>query len=102
MVDEVASTSASTDVVTTINNSRIIHLVNNCDFSVWWGMVGGAVSGSPSVCPSGSTLNNGRCLYNGFPPTSGGYLLTAGGEQQAQKLSKRMHQRSPIVYYGRV
>lgn len=86
VVDEVASTSTSTDVVTTINNSRTINLLNNCDFSVWWGMVGGAVSGSPSTCPSGSTLNNGRCLYNGFSPTSGGYLLAASGGTATTKI----------------
>lgn len=73
-----ASTSTSTNVVTTIDDSRTITLNNKCNFTVWWGMVGGAVTGaSPSACPSGSTANNGRCLYNGFAPTSGTYELAA-------------------------
>lgn len=77
---QTASASTSTEIVDQINNQRTIHLVNHCNFNVWWGMVGGAVTNSnPNACPSGSTSNNGRCLYNGSAPTSGSYLLTSNG-----------------------
>lgn len=75
-----ASATTSTTIVDQITNKRTIQLVNNCNFPVWWGMVGGAVkNSSPSNCPSGSFSSNGRCLYNGFAPTSGSYELAANG-----------------------
>lgn len=77
-----SQTSTSTDVVTSISNSRTIHLVNQCGFDVWWSMVGGAVTNSPACssnadCPLGSSCNQSSqiCYYNNYGPTSGGYHL---------------------------
>jgi len=74
-----SQTSTVTDVVTVINNSRIFNLVNNCNFDVWWSMVGGAVSNSPvcpaSPCPTGSTCVAKTCYYNNYGPTTGSYML---------------------------
>lgn len=81
-----ASTQTSTAVVSQINNKRTIHLVNNCNFNVWWSMVGGALTNSiactgPGQCPVGSTCNVSAklCYYNNYGPTTGGYQLNAGG-----------------------
>ena len=77
-----SSTSTSTDVVTQINNLRTIHLVNQCNFDVWWSMVGGAISNSPTCtsdldCNKGATCNVSAklCYYNNYGPTTGSYHL---------------------------
>lgn len=77
-----ATVSTETDVVTTITNKRTIHLVNKCNFNVWWSMVGGAITNSPACtsntdCPTGSTCNTSAktCYYNNYGPTSGSYSL---------------------------
>jgi Thaumatin family len=82
----VSETHTSTNIVTTITNKRIIHLVNQCNFPVWWSMVGGATSNSPACtsdaqCNKGSTCNIGAklCYYNNYGPTSGSYKLDAVG-----------------------
>lgn len=81
----IAQASTSTDVVTTISNKRVIHLMNQCNFPVWWSMVGGAVSNTGSCtsdadCPQpGSTCNTAAkiCYYNNYGPTAGGYQLVS-------------------------
>lgn len=82
----VAQVETQTNVVTVINNTRTINLVNNCNFAVWWSMVGGAISGTPACtsnadCPSGSTCNTSSkiCYYNNYGAKTGGYLLTQNG-----------------------
>lgn len=81
-----SSTSTSTDVVTHIDNERTIQLINNCDFDVWWSMVGGAITDTPactsdSDCPTGSTCNVSAkiCYYNNYGPTTGSYYLEKSG-----------------------
>lgn len=88
-----AQVSTTTDVVTTINNSRNINIINNCNFNVWWSMVGGALTNSPACtsdadCPTGSTCNvSGKiCYYNNYGPTTGAYLLTANGGTAATQI----------------
>ncbi len=77
-----SSISTNTDVVTQITNARTIHLVNQCNFKVWWSMVGGALPGSCSTtddCPSGATCNTAAklCYFNNYPATEGSYELAA-------------------------
>jgi len=79
-----STTQTSTQIVTTITNKRIFHLVNQCNFPVWWSMVGGATSNSPactsdSDCNKGSTCNIAAnlCYYNNYGPTTGSYELIA-------------------------
>lgn len=80
-----ASTSTTTDVVTQITNKRIINLVNNCNFDVWWSASGGAITDTPAcpsaACPSGSTCNNSanNCYYDNPGPTTGSYYLVKNG-----------------------
>lgn len=87
-----ASTSTTTDVVTQITNKRLINLVNNCDFDVWWSASGGAITDTPScpssACPSGSTCNNSAntCYYNNPGPTSGSYYLVKNGGNAATQI----------------
>jgi hypothetical protein len=80
-----SSTSTRTSVVNVINNTRTISLVNNCNFNVWWSMVGGAVGNTPactstSDCPIGSTCNVAAkiCYYNNYG-TAGSFSLAANG-----------------------
>ncbi len=77
-----AQTETSTDIVTQIDNIRTIHLVNQCNFPVWWSMVGGAPSNSAACssdadCNKGSLCNVGAklCYYNNYGPISGSYEL---------------------------
>lgn len=70
--------STSTDVVTSISNTRTFKLINNCNFDVWWSMVGGAIANQGGTCPTtpcptGSTCNTsaGICYYNNYGPSSG-------------------------------
>ncbi|MFC3909428.1 thaumatin family protein [Legionella dresdenensis] len=81
-----SQTSTTTNVVTAINNIRTIHLINNCNFNVWWSMVGGAITNTPvcssnSDCPSGSTCNTASkiCYFNNYGPQTGSYELTSNG-----------------------
>jgi len=81
-----SDTSTNTNIVTEINNLRTFNLVNQCNYPVWWSMVGGSVSGtgacsSDTDCPTGSTCNISAsvCYYNGYGATTGSYLLTANG-----------------------
>lgn len=79
-----SQTSTLTDVVAVINNTRTINLINNCNFTVWWSMVGGAVTNSPA-CTSDSDCNSGSkcnvsakiCYYDNYGAKTGSYQLAA-------------------------
>lgn len=88
-----SSTSTSTNVVTTITNQRTIHLVNSCNFDVWWSMVGGAITNTPactsdSDCPTGSTCNVSAqiCYYDNYGATTGSYKLDKLGGTATTKI----------------
>lgn len=76
----------ATTVVATIGTSRTINLVNECDFSVWFSLNGGALAGSPncsgnpSVCPTGTScdVSNGICFWDNYAPDSGSSYELAG------------------------
>lgn len=85
-----ASTSTVTDIVTSINNSRTINIVNQCPFDVWWGMASGAAThlgscSSSADCAGGDAIcktSNHTCYYKTVWPVTGGtsgnaYHLTA-------------------------
>lgn len=76
----VASTSTSTEVVTTIDNSRTFNMVNNCPFDVWWGLASGAANHlgsctSDADCAGGAAkcnTTNNTCYYKTeWTPTGG-------------------------------
>ncbi len=87
-------TSTSTDIVTLIINQRNITVINQCNFDVWWSMVGGAITDSPACngtginggCLIGSTCNVSAklCYYNNYGPLTGGYKLANGGQATTQ------------------
>jgi hypothetical protein len=75
-----ASTSTSTDIVATINNSRTLKIVNQCPFDVWWGMASGAAKHlgsctSNADCAGGDAVcntSNNTCYYKTeWAPTGG-------------------------------
>ncbi len=76
----VANTSTTTEVVTTINNSRTINIVNQCPYDVWWGLASGAAKhlgscSSDADCAGGAATcdtNNNTCYYKtNWSPTGG-------------------------------
>lgn len=105
-----ASTSTTTDVVTTITNLRNINLVNQCNFDVWWSMVGGAVANTSctttSDCPGGvnggSTCVGGSCKYNNYGPRTGEYHLPANGGTASTQIIQTDASVGGILWSGAI
>jgi hypothetical protein len=81
-----ANASTSTTLVQSITTTRVITLVNQCSFPVWFSLNGGALADSPTCtsdaqCPTGTVCNTGSklCYWINYPPDDGIYELDAVG-----------------------
>lgn len=72
-----AAISTSGTVIATLPSTRIIKVVNNCNFNVAYSLNGAAVSGySSAACPPGTSPNSstGKCYWDNYVGTTGNML----------------------------
>ena len=87
-------TTATVVSSSTPTNSRTMKFVNQCNFNVWFSLVGGNrpdANGnnipcqSSDDCPNGSQCNpnsnggNGQCFWRNYGPVDNDFMLTASG-----------------------